>query len=116
MFLAKRLWRRTTYESARGAQTLRTIWLEADGSTVGAIDQTLLPHRFATIRLATLDRRRARDHDHAGARRAVDRGGGRLRGRAGHARRCLGRAMERAYAALLATRPTAINLNGRSTR
>ena len=26
----------------------RTIWLEADGRSVGVIDQTLLPHRFAT--------------------------------------------------------------------
>ncbi len=32
----------------------RSIWLEADGVAVGAIDQTLLPHRFATIRLETL--------------------------------------------------------------
>src|SRR5215510_1100188 len=32
----------------------RTIWLEADGSTVGVIDQTRLPHRFVTLRLATL--------------------------------------------------------------
>ena len=33
----------------------RTIWVEADGRSVGTIDQTLLPHRFATLRLATLD-------------------------------------------------------------
>ena len=31
----------------------RTIWVEADGATVGTIDQTLLPHRYATIRLET---------------------------------------------------------------
>ena len=41
----------------------RTIWLEADGWSVGVIDQTVLPHRFATLRLATLRRRRARDRD-----------------------------------------------------
>jgi methylthioribose-1-phosphate isomerase len=33
----------------------RSIWVEADGKAVGVIDQTLLPHRFATIRLETLD-------------------------------------------------------------
>src|SRR5262249_41038228 len=30
----------------------RTIWLEQDGWSVGVIDQTRLPHRFATRRLA----------------------------------------------------------------
>ena len=33
----------------------RTIWVEADGVTVGTIDQTLLPHRYATIRLDTVE-------------------------------------------------------------
>src|SRR6266566_353237 len=33
----------------------RTIWLEPDGWSVGAIDQTRLPHRFETVRLATLE-------------------------------------------------------------
>jgi methylthioribose-1-phosphate isomerase len=37
-----------------GAQT-RTIWVEADGWSIGVIDQTLLPHRFTTVRLSTLD-------------------------------------------------------------
>ena len=37
-----------------GRQT-RTIWLEADGWSVGVIDQTQLPHRFVTVRLATVD-------------------------------------------------------------
>src|SRR6516165_6418595 len=32
----------------------RTIWVEADGSSVGIIDQTVLPHRFTTIRLTTV--------------------------------------------------------------
>ena len=32
----------------------RTIWVEADGSSVGIIDQTALPHRFTTIRLTTV--------------------------------------------------------------
>ena len=33
----------------------RSIWVEADGWSVGVIDQTLLPHRFATARLTNLD-------------------------------------------------------------
>jgi methylthioribose-1-phosphate isomerase len=32
----------------------RTIWLEPDGWSVGAIDQTRLPHRFETIRLTSV--------------------------------------------------------------
>jgi methylthioribose-1-phosphate isomerase len=32
----------------------RTIWLEPDGWSVGAIDQTRLPHRFETIRLTNV--------------------------------------------------------------
>src|SRR5450759_3023897 len=34
---------------------MRTIWVESDGAGIGTIDQTLLPHRFATARLTTLD-------------------------------------------------------------
>jgi methylthioribose-1-phosphate isomerase len=33
---------------------MRTVWVESDGASLGIIDQTLLPHRFATVRLATL--------------------------------------------------------------
>jgi methylthioribose-1-phosphate isomerase len=33
----------------------RSIWVESDASSIGVIDQTLLPHRFATARLKTLD-------------------------------------------------------------
>ena len=33
----------------------RTIWLEADGTAVGIIDQTRLPHAFKTVTLKTLD-------------------------------------------------------------
>src|ERR1700704_1539325 len=36
-----------------GKQT-RSIWLEPDGWSVGIVDQTLLPHRFATARLQSL--------------------------------------------------------------
>src|ERR1700704_482675 len=88
----------------------RTIWVEADGATVGAIDQTRLPHRFATIRLATLA-------DAARAIATMQVRGAPLIGAAAAYGVCLAlradasdEAMERAYATLLATRPTAINL------
>ena len=32
----------------------RNIWVEPDGWSVGVIDQTQVPHRFATVRLASL--------------------------------------------------------------
>jgi len=32
----------------------RTIWTEPDGKSLGIIDQTQLPHRFVTLRLASL--------------------------------------------------------------
>src|ERR1044071_9145919 len=35
-------------------QHTRTIWIEADGVTVGTIDQTVLPYRYATLRLETV--------------------------------------------------------------
>src|SRR5471030_1864961 len=89
---------------------MRTIWVEGDGESVGVIDQTLLPHRFGTLRLATLD-------DAARAIRTMQVRGApligataaygvwlALRADASDAR------LERAYATLLATRPTAINL------
>jgi methylthioribose-1-phosphate isomerase len=89
---------------------MRTIWLEADGAAVGVIDQTSLPHRFATMRLTTLD-------EAAHAIRSMQVRGAPLIG----ATAAYGMALalradasdegfERAYAALLATRPTAINL------
>ena len=88
----------------------RSIWLEADGWSVGIIDQTVLPHRFATLRLATLD-------DAAHAITTMQVRGAPLIGAAAAYGMCLAlradasdEALERAYAALLATRPTAINL------
>ena len=35
-------------------QDTRSIWLDNDKQSVGIIDQTLLPHRFAKARLASL--------------------------------------------------------------
>ena len=87
----------------------RTIWVEADDS-VGTIDQTLLPHRFATIRLATVE-------DAARAIKSMQVRGAPLIGAAAAYGIALAlrqdasdSALERAHAALLATRPTAINL------
>ena len=36
-------------------RSTRTIWPAPDGAAVEVIDQTLLPHRFATRRLANVD-------------------------------------------------------------
>jgi methylthioribose-1-phosphate isomerase len=88
----------------------RTIWLESDGAAVGVIDQTLLPHRFATLRLATLE-------DAARAIKTMQARGAPLIGAAAAYGVWLAmradasdESLERAYATLLATRPTAINL------
>jgi methylthioribose-1-phosphate isomerase len=88
----------------------RTIWVEADGNTVGTIDQTLLPHRYATIRLDTAE-------DAARAIKTMQVRGAPLIGAAAAYGMALAArqdasdaALERAYALLIATRPTAINL------
>jgi methylthioribose-1-phosphate isomerase len=89
---------------------MRTIWLEPDGWSVGAIDQTLLPHRFATIRLQSL-------HDVAHAISSMQVRGAPLIGAAAAYGICLAvradasdQALAQAYSTLIATRPTAINL------
>src|ERR1700742_3664135 len=88
----------------------RTIWLEPDGWSVGVIDQTRLPHRFETKRLATLA-------DAAAAIATMVIRGAPLIGATAAYGMCLAlredasdEALERAYATLLATRPTAVNL------
>jgi methylthioribose-1-phosphate isomerase len=88
----------------------RSIWLEADGTSVGIIDQTQLPHRFVTARLTGLgDAARAiatmqvRGAPLIGATAAY---GVWLALRADASDQSL----EQAGAALMATRPTAINL------
>ena len=92
-----------------GKQT-RSIWLEADGRTVAVIDQTLLPHRFAVARLATLDAA-------VNAIRSMVVRGAPLIGATAAYGICLAlhedasdENLERAYALLLDARPTAINL------
>ena len=72
-------------------QATRSIWLEPDGWSVGIIDQTVLPHRFATLRLTTLEDAAHAIKSHAGARRAADRRRGGLRHVPRAARRCLRR-------------------------
>ena len=91
-------------------KNMRSIWLEADGWSLGAIDQSLLPHRFATIRLTTLD-------DAARAIATMQVRGAPLIGATAAYGVCLAlradasdEALERAFATLMATRPTAINL------
>ncbi len=89
---------------------MRSIWLEPDGWSVGVIDQKALPHRFATARLLTLD-------DAAHAIRTMLIRGAPLIGATAAYGICLAlradasdEALDRAYATLIATRPTAINL------
>jgi len=91
-------------------KAMRSIWVEPDGWSVGVIDQTALPHRLATARLATLD---AAVH----AIRAMLIRGAPLIGATAAYGICLAlradasdESLERAYATLIATRPTAINL------
>jgi methylthioribose-1-phosphate isomerase len=88
----------------------RSIWLEADGWSVGVIDQTQLPHRFAIARLVTLD-------DAARAIATMQVRGAPLIGATAAYGICLAlradasdEALERAVATLMATRPTAVNL------
>ena len=89
---------------------MRTIWVERDGMSVGIIDQTLLPHRFAIARLQTLA-------DAAHAIKSMQVRGAPLIGAAAAYGLWLAlredasdENLERACATLMATRPTAINL------
>src|ERR1700675_1267155 len=91
-------------------KAMRSIWLEPDGWSVGVIDQTTLPHRFATARLVTLE-------EAAHAIRAMVIRGAPLIGATAAYGICLApraaasdEALDRTYATLLATRPSAINL------
>jgi methylthioribose-1-phosphate isomerase len=86
------------------------VWIEADGWSVGIIDQTRLPHAVATLRLATLE-------DAAQAIAAMQTRGAPVIGAVAAYGLCLAlradasdAALGRAYETLLATRPTAVNL------
>ncbi|WP_291848514.1 S-methyl-5-thioribose-1-phosphate isomerase [Bradyrhizobium sp.] len=88
----------------------RSIWLEPDGWSVGAIDQRRLPHEFIVARMAS-----AADITEA-IRSMLVRGAPLIGATAAYgvalAMRAdaSGAALDRAYAVLLAARPTAINL------
>ncbi|AUX48696.1 methylthioribose-1-phosphate isomerase [Sorangium cellulosum] len=88
----------------------RSIWVEADGWSVGVIDQTRLPHHFATARLTTAD-------DAARAISSMLVRGAPLIGATAAYGVCLALrqdasdgALERALALLGSARPTAVNL------
>jgi methylthioribose-1-phosphate isomerase len=88
----------------------RTIWLAGDGRSIEIIDQTLLPHRFATVRLSTLD-------EAARAIKIMQVRGAPLIGATAAYGLCFAlrrdasdASLDQAMAQLAATRPTAINL------
>ena len=89
---------------------MRTIWLAADGWAVEVIDQTQLPHAFVTRRLESLE-----DAAHA-IRAMLVRGAPLIGATAAYGLALALRAdasdetLAQASAALLATRPTAVNL------
>ncbi|MCY1083118.1 S-methyl-5-thioribose-1-phosphate isomerase [Archangium lansingense] len=89
---------------------MRSIWVEADGWSMGIIDQTYLPHAFVLLRLTTLD-------EAAHAIRSMQVRGAPLIGAVAAYGVCLALrvdasdgALERACTLLQATRPTAVNL------
>jgi methylthioribose-1-phosphate isomerase len=88
----------------------RTIWLEPDGWSVGAIDQRRLPHEFIVARLTSC----AEAAD--AIRHMLVRGAPLIGATAAYGMALAMRAdpsdggMARAYEMLIATRPTAINL------
>src|SRR6266705_7188645 len=88
----------------------RSIWLEPDGWSVGAIDQRRLPHEFVVVRLTN-----AAEAGEA-IRSMLVRGAPLIGATAAYGVALAMRAdasdaaLERACAMLIATRPTAINL------
>src|SRR3954468_289462 len=89
---------------------IRSIWLEPDGWSVGAIDQRRLPHEFIVAQLTTCES--AAD----AIRSMLVRGAPLIGATAAYGMALAMRAdssdaaLDRAYATLIATRPTAINL------
>jgi methylthioribose-1-phosphate isomerase len=89
---------------------IRSIWLEPDGWSVGAVDQTRLPHEFVIARIESCDAAAE------AIRSMLVRGAPLIGATAAYgvalAMRLDGSdaALDRAYATLIATRPTAINL------
>ncbi|MDF2371435.1 MAG: S-methyl-5-thioribose-1-phosphate isomerase [Rhizobiaceae bacterium] len=88
----------------------RSIWAEADGRTVGIIDQTRLPHSFVTRQLKSLDDAATAIAD-MWVRGAPLIGATAAYGMAIAMRQdASDESLMKAYAVLHATRPTAINL------
>src|SRR4051812_30182927 len=91
-------------------QHFRSIWLEPDGWSVGAVDQTKLPHEFVVARLTSCDAAAE------AIRTMLVRGAPLIGATAAYGMALAMRedasdaALEKAYALLIATRPTAINL------
>jgi methylthioribose-1-phosphate isomerase len=91
-------------------QHFRSIWLEPDGWSVGAIDQRRLPHDFALVRIASVEA--AAD----AIRNMLVRGAPLIGATAAYGVALAMRAdgsnatLDEAYRLLIATRPTAINL------
>src|ERR1700727_2373015 len=88
----------------------RSIWLEPDGWSVGAVDQRRLPHEFVMARIASCE-------DAAGEIRSMlVRGAPLIGATAAYGIALATRvdssdaALDQAYNTLIATRPTAINL------
>ncbi len=91
-------------------KSYRSIWLAEDGWSVQIFDQTLLPHEFAIIRLASVD-------DVARAIKTMQTRGAPLIGAAAAYGLCMAlredssdASLAHNYELLKATRPTAINL------
>ncbi len=88
----------------------RTIWPHADGTSVEIIDQTKLPHLFATAKLSTIE------HAAAAIRTMMVRGAPLIGATAAYGIAFAMRddasddALDAAHDLLLATRPTAVNL------
>ena len=93
-----------------GSERFRSIWETQDGLAVEVIDQTRLPHAFETARLSLMP-----DAVHA-IKAMIVRGAPLIGATAAYGVMLQMRsdacdaALERAYGALLATRPTAVNL------
>jgi methylthioribose-1-phosphate isomerase len=89
---------------------IRSIWLEPDGWSVGAVDQTRLPHEFVEARIESCDAAAE------AIRSMLVRGAPLIGATAAYGVALAMRsdssdaALDRAYATLIATRPTAINL------
>src|SRR5271167_3947149 len=106
--------RRPIDESGRSmkvdGRAYRTIWPTPDGVAVETIDQTLLPHRFATARIDTLE------GAVAAIKTMIVRGAPLIGATAAYGlalalrRAADDSSLEGAYRALLASRPTAVNL------